>query len=281
MIRPRSILPLLAATLLLGISVTGCSKAGGDKPTPKSDSKSDGKGDSKKQGGSEASDTKGKSSAQSDTVTLTAEQQQRAGIRIAQVQSQEVARSLQVSGQVGMDEQHTAHIGALADGRITSAPVLPGADVRRGQTLAELHSHTIHETVGALAQAFAAVDRQRAAVTFAKEARDRYQHLYSIQAASLEETQRADQQLVQANTELASAEASVRMEREHLSELLQVCARIAHPRQPLQPRARSHPLRHQRHRHLPRGYSRNGRSDRHGDLRRLRPQHRLGHSFAQ
>jgi multidrug efflux pump subunit AcrA (membrane-fusion protein) len=80
----------------------------------------------------------------------------------------------------------------------------------------------VHETVGALVRAFAAVDRERAAVTFAQQALDRYNHLYSIQAASLEESQRSEQNLLQAKNLLIDAEATVRMEREHLSELLQV-----------------------------------------------------------
>ncbi len=202
------------SVLLFTLFLVGCSK--------KSDSdKSSVKDASQKEQGSGGA-TKGKSAGQSDTVTINTEQQRMAGVLVGQVDLQQVARSLEVVGQVGMDEQHTVHIGAIADGRITATYVLPGSNVRRGQTLAELHSHMIHETAGALAQAFAAVDRQRGAVTFAQQAKDRYRHLYSIQAASLEETQGADQQLVRATTELASAEASVRMEREHLAELLQV-----------------------------------------------------------
>jgi multidrug efflux pump subunit AcrA (membrane-fusion protein) len=121
-----------------------------------------------------------------------------------------------------MDEQHTSHIGAVADGIVTSVNVLPGALVRRGAVLGGIHSHMVHETVAALVQAFAAVDRQRSAVAFAQQARDRYNHLYGIQAASLEESQRAEQDLIQARNQLINAEANVRMEREHLSELLQV-----------------------------------------------------------
>ncbi len=239
----------LAALLLLATLPLACSKkeaSGGAKPSDKSSSsgKSSGSQDSQqgadnqsgasagksKGGGSKGgSDSKGGSNSKGanaqqdkDTVTLTPEQQQLAGIRIAEVDVQPVARSIDVAGQVVMDEQHTAHIGAIADGRITGVYVLPGANVRRGQTLADLHSHTVHETVGALFQAFADVDRQHGAVAFAQGARDRYQHLYSIQAASLEESQHANQQLIQAQTDLAAAEATVHMEREHLSELLQV-----------------------------------------------------------
>jgi multidrug efflux pump subunit AcrA (membrane-fusion protein) len=76
--------------------------------------------------------------------------------------------------------------------------------------------------VGALVQSFAAVDRGRSAVVFAQQARDRYNHLFTIQAASLEESQRSEQDLLQAKNLLINAEANVRMEREHLSELLQV-----------------------------------------------------------
>ena len=57
---------------------------------------------------------------------------------------------------------------------------------------------------------------------YAKQAQDRYHHLFSIQAASLEESQKSDQDVQQAQKMLVDAEANVHMEREHLSELLQV-----------------------------------------------------------
>ena len=158
----------------------------------------------------------------SDSVQIALADQQRVGIMVAPVEVRSVPRILSVAGQVQMDDQHTSHIGAVADGIITSVNVLPGTVVRRGAVLAAIHSHMVHETVAALVQAFAAVDRQRSAVAFAQQARDRYNHLYSIQAASLEESQRAEQDLVQARNQLINAEANVRMEREHLSELLQV-----------------------------------------------------------
>ena len=157
-----------------------------------------------------------------DVVRIPTDDQRRAGIQIAFVLVQPMPRLLAVTGQVVMDEQHTSHLGVIADGRITAVSLLPGAAVRRGQVLGELHSHLVHETVGSLLQAYAAVDRQRGAVTFARQAQDRYHHLYSIQAASLEESQRSDQDLLQAQKALVDAEASVHMEREHLSELLQV-----------------------------------------------------------
>lgn len=157
-----------------------------------------------------------------DVVKIPADAQRRVGIQLQAVETQQVARDLSVAGQVQMDEEQTSHLGTIADGRITSVAVLPGAPVRRGSLLGDLHSHMVHETVGALVQAFADVDRQRSAVAFATQAQQRYHHLYSIQASSLEESQRSDQDLLQAQKMLVDAETNVRMEREHLSELLQV-----------------------------------------------------------
>ena len=157
-----------------------------------------------------------------DVVKIPADAQRRVGIQLQAVETQQVTRDLSVAGQVQMDEEQTSHLGTIADGRITSVAVLPGAVVRRGSLLGDLHSHMVHETVGALVQAFADVDRQRSAVAFAAQAQERYHHLYSIQASSLEESQRSDQDLLQAQKMLVDAETNVRMEREHLSELLQV-----------------------------------------------------------
>ena len=205
--------------LLFVLATTGCSNSSagaGKKSTGGSSSSSSsqaaGKPDKSSEGGAQPN----------DVVRIPIADQRRVGIQTDYVLVQQVPRSLAVAGQVAMDEQHTSHLGTIADGRITAVNVLPGAMVHRGQVLATLHSHAVHETVGALAQAFAAVNRQRSAVTFATQARDRYNHLYSIQAASLEESQRAGQDLQQAEQMLVDAQASVRMEREHLSELLQV-----------------------------------------------------------
>ncbi len=217
-------------TLLLMLGVVGCHKDQSDSKggTSSDSSKQSGKGaGSGSSGGGSGTQDKPDSSSKggaqpNDTVKIPAEDQSRAGIQTAYVLVQPMPRTLSVAGQVVMDEQHTSHLGTIADGRITTVNVLPGAMVHRGQVLGTLHSHMVHETVGSLVQAYAAVDRQRGAVEFSKQAQERYHHLYSIQAASLEESQRADQERQQAEKMLVDAQANVHMEREHLSELLQV-----------------------------------------------------------
>ena len=218
-----SLAPLMLVCLLIG-----CSKK-------QSDAAGSGSSSSDKSGASASStqdqpDKSAKGGAQAnDVVRIPLQDQQRAGIQTAYVLVQRTPRTLSVAGQVAMDEQHTSHLGTIADGRITAVNVLPGASVRRGQVLGSLHSHMVHETVGALVQAYAEADRQRGAVSFAKQAQSRYHHLYSIQAASLEESQRSDQEVLQAQKMLVDAEANVHMEREHLSELLQVSPESLNP----------------------------------------------------
>jgi multidrug efflux pump subunit AcrA (membrane-fusion protein) len=164
----------------------------------------------------------GAAAQSTNSVPITSAEQQNAGIVVAPVEVHPVARTLTVAGQIEMDEKQTSQVGVIADGRITAVDVLPGDHVRHGAILGYLHSHMVHETAGALMQAYAAVNQAQGAVTFAQQEQARYGQLYGIQAASLEELQRANQGLVQANNLLIQAHASVRMEREHLSELLQV-----------------------------------------------------------
>ncbi len=220
--------------LLSALLAAGCKDHGDSGSKPGGDGASTSGQQEKTSGsdtGSNASDTSGKAAGGGGSgdaslpvgeVKIDPANLGKAGIRVAPVQVRNVPRQLVVAGQVTMDEKHTDHIGVYADGQIERVLVLPGDTVRTGQLLATMHSHTVHETAGALMQAYAARDRQTSGVQFATNNRDRYQHLYQLQVASQEEAQRADQQLKQAQQDLADAEANVHMEREHLSELLQV-----------------------------------------------------------
>lgn len=215
------VLPLCAMLLVLANGCHSNSNAPKEERTAKPESS----------GASQtaSSDTSNKGSVPSDMVRIPSQDQARAGIQVAQVIVKSMPQTLSVTGQVAMDERQTNHIGALADGRVESVSVLPGDKVRRGQTLATIHSHTVHETVAALTQAFAAVSRQKSAVNFATQTKERYARLYTIQAASLEEKQRSEQELAQAEKDLIDAEATMRAEREHLAEILQVSPESLEP----------------------------------------------------
>ena len=221
--------PMLLLALLC---LPGCSskQGGGEAPGAKNSSKQGGSAS----GGAESSGSKSPGQQSKDrpepgTVRIERQDQPKAGIVLAEVEARTMPRLLTVPSQVALDDAHTSHVGAIAAGRITAVYVLPGQNVRRGTVLAQFHSDSVHETVGALAKAFADADRQRSAVVFSQQTADRYARLYTIQAASLEEKQRAEQELKQAQQALTDAQADVHMEREHLSELLQVAPETLTP----------------------------------------------------
>lgn len=210
--------------LALCLGVSGCARGRGDSSKP-DNSKGQESGSSKgqsgnaKEGGGQA---KSGGATGENAIELTPEQQQQAGIRVAQISPTDAPRSIAAPAQVALDEEHTAHISPVVEGRVTDIFAKPGDHVARGAVLAHLHSHAVHDTVGTIEQAMADVARRQAAVTFQQERADRYSHLYGIQAASLEESQRAQQDLLQARNELTLSEVTLHTEREHLADVLQV-----------------------------------------------------------
>ncbi len=224
MLRPTAPLSFgvaFAAVLTFGAAI-GCGKsnaAGSSKQASGGDAGSGG-GQSGSGGNADSGGAKAKPSGNKNTIEVPQDQQRVAGIQVAAIVPREVARTLTVPGQIMMDEQRTAHVSSYADGRVVDILKQVGDPVSKGTVLARIHSHSVHETVGALAQDFANETRAQAAVSYAEGMRDRYQHLYSIQAASLEQQQSSQQALLQAQTDLVNAQASVRMEREHLGDIL-------------------------------------------------------------
>ncbi len=221
---------LLLVTLALACAACHSSDSSGSGSTKPA---SDGSGAGAGQGGAGGSGTTGHGASSPGTagaetqapqgaVAVPLDQQQSAGIRVLALQPTQVPRTLSVPGQIAMDEQRTAHIAPYSDGRVVDVLRNAGDHVRRGEALAHLHSHSVHETVGALAMNFANAARAEAALTYAQQKRDRYAHLFSIQAASLEQQQGSQQELVQAQTDLKNAQAAVTMEREHLGDILQI-----------------------------------------------------------
>ncbi len=241
---------LAALCLMLALAALGCSPppSGGMRPssTDKSDagggkndksgksngssgSQSGGQGSAGGSGGSGPGSTTGGSNSSSSSsptmqtaVEITPEQQRLGGIRVAELEPVTIPRTLSVPAQVMMDEEHTAHISPYFDGRVIDVLKYPGEPVRRGAVLAHVHSHSVHETVGALAMDYSNQARAQAVLAYAQAKRDRYNHLYSIQAASLEQQQSSTQELVAAQTEVANANAAIIQEREHLADLLQI-----------------------------------------------------------
>jgi membrane fusion protein, heavy metal efflux system len=125
---------------------------------------------------------------------------------------------LRVPGKVMLPDNGNWRVGAMAPGRIEHVYVSQGDFVKAGQVLARMHSHDVHETKAAYLTAVAEKARLQAALTLAQRNFERTQRLYAMKAASLEETETARQQLLDAQTALRSGEYMVEREKTHLED---------------------------------------------------------------
>ena len=182
-------------------------------------------------GGSSSADAKGgegksgqKSSTNQTQVTIDGTAQQKAGIQVMEVQAREVPQYLTASGQIVMNEERTAHIGTYTDGRVTELHANIGDSVRKGMILARMHSHDVHETRAAYETALEGVARQKTAVEYQRRNRDRMLRLFALKSASRQEVEKAEADLVSAQTDLANAQISVDKEVAHLTDILNMPA---------------------------------------------------------
>ena len=90
--------------------------------------------------------------ANPEAVTVTKELASR--LKIGRLEKHDVADSLQVPGRVETDGTRIARIGSPVSGRILTLLALEGQAVRRGQTLATLHSNDLSDAQFSFVKAF-------------------------------------------------------------------------------------------------------------------------------
>lgn len=119
-----------AVALALAFTLTGCGKGGGET--------------AKKEGEKEEEHSEGQE------LTLTAEEAERAGVKLQALQPQAVSAAIVVTASIQPDQDRIARVAPRTEGRITSAPAKLGDRVRAGQTLATLDSVGVGEAHAAL-----------------------------------------------------------------------------------------------------------------------------------
>ena len=175
---------------------------------PKSaDSKGDGSPGAKQEGG---------------LITLEKAEQDAAHIVVETIQPKSVAQSITAPGKLMVNEDRTWRVGAIAPGKIDELFVKVGDSVRAGQILARIHSHDVHETRAAYREATVELDRARSAVAYATQRRDRAKRLLELKAGSRQDLESAQSGLVDAQAQVSKAQAEVRKERIHLTDILHV-----------------------------------------------------------
>ena len=150
---------------------------------------------------------------------------QQAGIIESQpAQVTAVPEMIRVPGKITLPDNGNWRVGSMADGRIEEINVSQGDYVQKGQVLARMHSHAVHDVKAEYLTAISERSRLQSAEGVARQNDERTRRLYNLKAASLEQVELARQQWIDAQTALHNAEIAVHREREHLEETLGIPA---------------------------------------------------------
>jgi membrane fusion protein, heavy metal efflux system len=147
-------------------------------------------------------DTKAETSAQSaskapsDEVPLTTQAQAEQKIEIAPVESAVATMPQRAQVRIALPDNASWRVGVLAEDRVEKVYFNLGDAVTKGQVLARMHSHDVHEVRAAYANAVAERSRLQAAEALAQKNYDRSQRLYALKAESVSQTETAKQELV-------------------------------------------------------------------------------------
>jgi membrane fusion protein, heavy metal efflux system len=161
-----------------------------------------------------------------DEVTLSAEAQTEQKIEVAPVGLGTAVVSQRAKGHIALPDNQTWRVGVLAEGRVEKVYFNLGDPVQKGQVLARMHSHDVHEGRAAYANAVAERSRLQAGEALAQKNYDRSQRLYALKAESVSQVETAKQELVNAQSATREADNILLREETHLKEILGVRADI-------------------------------------------------------
>ena len=139
-----------------------------------------------------------------------------AGITVAEAETRKLEIELQVPGRLTINQDATARLGSIAEGVVVSCCESVGTDVEKGQVLARLHSHEVHDGEASYWEAQAELERRQAELHFAQETYERASRLHELKAGSLQKVQEAESKLRSAEMFLEIAKAGVKRTEIHL-----------------------------------------------------------------
>ena len=154
-----------------------------------------------------------------NVITLSPDAIKYANLQFTDVTEEQIAAPLTVTGHIAINDDRTVRVGSLFSGRILEVPVKAGDHVARGQALAKMHTHEVHEAQAEYAKAQAELKQRKTNAEFAKSMMERADRLYQAQAGSLNELEKARVEYQAATQEIARAEAELERaigHREHL-----------------------------------------------------------------
>ena len=151
-----------------------------------------------------------------DLIRLDQEAMRIARITLGEVEIRKLEEDLRVSGRVTVNENATARVGSFTEGIVVGCCESVGSDVEKGQVLARLHSHEIHDAEASYWEARAELERRQTELQFAEKFYKRASRLYELKAGSLQKMQEAEAKFRGAETLLKIARAGVERADNHL-----------------------------------------------------------------
>jgi cobalt-zinc-cadmium efflux system membrane fusion protein len=198
---------LSSVFLLLVIGLMGCK----NKPAALMDASSEGTKSGEKISGE---------------VVVSGQEQAAQHIEVGTVEVASEPRTLSVPGRIALPDNAMWRVGVLTTGRIAVVSANLGDYVHKGQVLAKMHSHDVHEARADYQVALSNRLRMNAARDLAQREYDRSKRLYALKAASVEQVEMAHQDLLNAEAEARNVEIAVQRERTHLEDTLGIPADI-------------------------------------------------------
>ncbi len=151
-----------------------------------------------------------------DLIRLDREAMRIARITLGEVEIRKLEEDLQVSGRVTVNQNATARVGSFTEGIVVGCCESVGSDVEKGQVLARLHSHEIHDAEASYWEAKAELERRQTELQFAEKFYKRASRLFELKAGSLQKEQEAEAKFRGAETLLKIARAGVERADNHL-----------------------------------------------------------------
>ena len=134
---------------------------------------------------------------------------------------------LRVAGRIALADDRMWRVGVLVtEGRVEVIYAGLGDYVRKGQVLARMHSHDLHDARAQYQTSRANLNRLQAATALAQRNYDRMHTLLGLKAASIQQDDQARQDLLNAQTAQRDGQIAVERDRIHLVESLGVPADV-------------------------------------------------------
>ena len=162
--------------------------------------------------------------ANQDEVVLPADEPLSGMIATQVVKPSQEQETLPVTGRIALADNRTWRVGVLVTGRVEAVYAGLGDYVHKGQVLARVHSHEVHDARAQYQTALSEVSRLQAAAALAQRNYERMQTLLSLKAASVQQTEQARQELVSAQAAFKEGQIEVQRERIHLEDNLGIPA---------------------------------------------------------